>query len=65
VIQSFIIKTFPLLAIALLAASCSTTDSQPVTEQSAPASVPGEKVVGDNQVMPSATSGVPSASIGW
>lgn len=58
-----------MVVLMALLSSCGTTDSAGSSsdsqQQPATSGVPGEKVVNDNQVMPSATSGMPGASIGW
>jgi hypothetical protein len=64
VIQRLAFCAVLLSAVSTLVTGCASSDSGTVTEQ-APATVPGEKVPGEGTLTPNATSGVPSAGIGW
>jgi hypothetical protein len=64
VIQRFVIYAVLIPAAVVLVTGCASSDSGVVTEE-APASVPGEKVPGENNLSPNAIGGVPSAGVAW
>jgi hypothetical protein len=64
VIYRILVSACTCTIVATLMSSCATTDTGS-TSESGGSSVPGEKVTSDNQVMPNATTGVPSASVAW
>gem|GEM_PF-2498158 len=63
-IQRFAFCIVLLSAFSVLITSCASSDSGVVTEH-ATTTVPGEKVPGEGTLTPNATSGVPSAGVGW